>query len=72
MSKKIQAFAQRAGCVVQLNSNPKGWDGKWEWFSVDHPNCFYCGHKTKSAAYEDFMIQTFGPTASEALIETLK
>lgn len=68
----LEEFAKDAGCVVQINPSPEGWRGKWEFYSVDHPTCFFCGYKTEKAAYMGFMQQTFGETASKAILKLIK
>lgn len=68
----LEDFAKDAGCVVQVNENPKGWGGKWEYYSVDHPHCFFCGYKTEKAAYMGFMRDTFGDTATKAIVKLIK
>jgi hypothetical protein len=68
----LEEFAKDAGCVVQLNAHPEGWNGKWEYYTVSHPHCFFCGYKTEKAAYLGFMHDTFGETATKAIIKLIK
>lgn len=66
-----EQFAKKAGCVVSINEDP-GWNGKYQYHSVDHPNCHFCGYKTEAAAYRAFMKDTYGPTAAKAVMALLK
>lgn len=68
----LEDFAKQAGCVVTLLDDPKGWGGKYQYHSVDHPNCHFCGFRTAEAAYKGFVIDTFGETASKAIFKLLK
>lgn len=68
----LEEFAEKAGCVVELNPEPEGWGGKWQWHSVDHPNCYYAGYRTEKSAYKAFIEQAFGKSAGKAVIALLK
>ena len=68
----LEKFATYAGCVVQLNVSPEGWGGKWQYFTKEHPNCYFNGFKTKQAAYIGWLRDTFGPTTSRAVLAILK
>ena len=70
----LEQFAKKAGCVVSIYNDPgnSSWYGKYQYHSVDSPNCHFCGYKTKKAAYLEFLKSTYGPTAAKALLSLLK
>jgi hypothetical protein len=68
----LEEFAKEAGCVVSLNPTPEGWNGKCQYHTVDHPNCYFCGYKTEAAAYKGWLEGTFGPTTAKAILKLLK
>ena len=68
----LEEFAKDAGAVIQLNPEPQGWGGKWEFYNSEHPNCSYCGFKTEASAYKGFMEHKFGVHGTRAIIKLLK
>ena len=66
----LEQFARQAGCIVSMNED--GWGGKYQYHTIENPNCFFCGYKTEAAAYRGWMNDSFGPTTSKVVLKLLK
>ena len=64
-------FAKLPGCIVDDRAG-KGWGGAWQYSTVDHPDCYFCGFKTEDAAYRGWLFGTFGETTAKAVLKLLK
>ncbi len=65
----LKEFAILAG-VTTVRCD-KGWGGTWAYKTIDNPNCTHCGFRSEAAAYKGWAKNTFGETASKALIKLL-
>ena len=66
----LKQFSTMAGCIV-VECGP-GWGGRYGYTTEDAPNCTTCGFKTKQAAREGFMLDTFGEVAGAAVLALLE
>jgi len=68
--KTVRQFAIESGVEV-VECGP-GWGGRYGFKTEDAPNCTTCGFKTKAAAYEFWMSDTFGKKTAAALKKLLE
>lgn len=54
----LKQFANLAGVTI-VDCGP-GWHGRYGYSNADAPNCTTCGFKTKQAAREGWLRDTFG------------
>lgn len=66
---KLKQFADKAGMVVV--DCGAGWRGRYGYSTDDAPNCTTCGFKTKQAAREGWLRDTFGTVCGDAVLKLL-
>lgn len=65
----LKKFADLCGCKV-VSCGPR-WGGKYGYTSLDTPQSTWCGFKTKTAARERWLAETFGAVAGGAVLKLL-
>ncbi len=65
----LEEFAKNAGVVIiECNTeDTEKWDGGFGYTTKSHPNSSYMGSKSKRAAYERWLINTFDEDTAKAL-----
>jgi len=65
----LEEFARQAGCVVTPKFNNSS---EYQYYTTEHPNCYFSGFKTEASAYKGWLEGTFGLTTSKAVIKLLR
>ncbi len=66
----LEEFAKKAGVII--TECDKSWGGTVAYKLNDHPNCTYAGFKTVERAYKHWIENSFGKTASKAILSLLE
>lgn len=66
----LEQFANLAGC--RITECGPGWGGKYGYITDDAPNHETCGFRTKKAALECWMDDTFGEKVGAVVRASLK